>query len=75
MTARGYNMSMDGKPLPADLAGTLDERSREIFRALVESYMESGDPLGSRSLSRMLPMSLSPASKSLTNRDQSGISA
>jgi heat-inducible transcriptional repressor len=24
--------------------------------------MESGDPLGSRSLSRMLPMSLSPAS-------------
>ncbi len=55
-------MSMDGRPLPADLAGNLDERSREIFRALVESYMESGDPLGSRSLSRMLPMSLSPAS-------------
>ncbi|WP_420406826.1 heat-inducible transcriptional repressor HrcA [Hoeflea sp.] len=53
---------MDGRPLPADLAGNLDERSREIFRALVESYMESGDPLGSRSLSRMLPMSLSPAS-------------
>jgi heat-inducible transcriptional repressor len=55
-------MTMISKPASAELAGTLDERSREIFRALVESYMESGDPLGSRSLSRMLPMSLSPAS-------------
>lgn len=55
-------MSMDRTPLPAELAGELDDRSREIFRALVESYMESGGPLGSRSLSRMLPMSLSPAS-------------
>jgi hypothetical protein len=55
--ARGYKMSMDRTPLPAELAGELDDRSREIFRALVESYMDSGDPLGSRSLSRMLPMS------------------
>ncbi len=55
-------MMMNKPPLSAELAGALDERSREIFRALVESYMDSGDPLGSRSLSRMLPMSLSPAS-------------
>lgn len=55
-------MTMNTPSIPADLVGALDERSREIFRALVESYMESGDPLGSRSLSRMLPMSLSPAS-------------
>ena len=41
---------------------TLDERSREIFRQIVESYLESGEPLGSRNLSRILPMSLSPAS-------------
>jgi heat-inducible transcriptional repressor len=40
----------------------LDERSGEIFRRIVESYLESGEPLGSRSLSRILPMSLSPAS-------------
>ena len=40
----------------------LDERSGEIFRRIVESYLESGEPLGSRSLSRLLPMSLSPAS-------------
>ncbi len=41
---------------------TLDGRSREVFRLLVESYLQSGEPLGSRNLSRLLPMSLSPAS-------------
>jgi heat-inducible transcriptional repressor len=40
----------------------LDERSREIFRRIVEGYLDTGEPLGSRSLSRLLPMSLSPAS-------------
>ena len=40
----------------------LDERSGEIFRRIVDSYLASGEPLGSRSLSRLLPMSLSPAS-------------
>ncbi len=40
----------------------LDDRTREIFRSLVESYLDSGEPVGSRSLSRMLPMTLSPAS-------------
>lgn len=55
-------MTIKAPVLPGELSGALDERSREIFRALVENYMESGDPLGSRSLSRILPMSLSPAS-------------
>ena len=45
-----------------DGGSTLDDRSREIFRRIVESYLETGEPLGSRSLSRLLPMSLSPAS-------------
>ena len=40
----------------------LDDRSREIFRRIVESYLETGEPVGSRNLSRLLPMSLSPAS-------------
>jgi heat-inducible transcriptional repressor len=40
----------------------LDDRSSEIFRRIVESYLGTGEPLGSRSLSRVLPMSLSPAS-------------
>jgi heat-inducible transcriptional repressor len=40
----------------------LNERSREIFRQIVESYMATGEPLGSRNLARLLPMTLSPAS-------------
>ena len=39
----------------------LDERSREIFREIVESYMDTGAPVGSRTLSRRLGMELSPA--------------
>jgi heat-inducible transcriptional repressor len=46
----------------SDAVAALDERSKEIFRRIVEGYLESGEPLGSRSLSRILPMSLSPAS-------------
>jgi heat-inducible transcriptional repressor len=40
----------------------IDERSREIFRNIVESYLKTGEPVGSRNLSRIIPMSLSPAS-------------
>jgi heat-inducible transcriptional repressor len=39
----------------------LDQRSRDIFRLIVESYLNDGEPLGSRNLSRLLPQSLSPA--------------
>src|SRR5262249_33388335 len=40
----------------------LNERSREIFRQIVESYLTTGEPVGSRNLSRLLPIALSPAS-------------
>jgi len=40
----------------------LNERSREIFRQIVESYLATGEPVGARNLSRILPMTLSPAS-------------
>src|SRR5215217_8178271 len=40
----------------------LNDRSREIFRQIVESYLATGEPVGSRNLSRILPMTLSPAS-------------
>ena len=40
----------------------LNERSREIFRQIVESYLATGEPVGSRNLSRILPIALSPAS-------------
>ena len=40
----------------------LNSRSREIFRQIVETYLATGEPVGSRNLSRNLPMNLSPAS-------------
>ena len=46
---------------PSALA-QLDQRSRDIFRRLVETYLDTGEPVGSRSISRLLPVNLSPAS-------------
>ena len=43
------------------LAG-LGERPREVFRHLVEAFLTSGEPVGSRTLSQRLPLALSPAS-------------
>jgi heat-inducible transcriptional repressor len=40
----------------------LNDRSRTIFRHIVETYLATGDAVGSRNLSRHLPMTLSPAS-------------
>lgn len=40
----------------------LNERSREILRHVVEAYVATGEPIGSRTLSRKLVNSLSPAS-------------
>ena len=40
----------------------LNQRSREILKQIVESYLSSGEPVGSRNLSRILHASLSPAS-------------
>ena len=39
----------------------LNDRSREIFRQLVEAYLETGEPVGSRTLSRAMEGALSPA--------------
>ena len=47
---------------PASALQTLDRRSREIFRQIVESYLGTGEPVGSRHISRQLPVTLSPAS-------------
>ena len=40
----------------------LDRRSRDIFKQIVESYLRTGEPVGSRTVSRAVPMNLSPAS-------------
>jgi len=44
------------------LSAELGERPREVFRRLVEAFLASGEPVGSRTLSQRLPLSLSPAS-------------
>jgi heat-inducible transcriptional repressor len=41
--------------------GELNERSREIFRLIVDGYVATGEPVGSRTLSRRLSQNLSPA--------------
>ncbi len=39
----------------------LNERSREIFRHIVDAYVETGEPIGSRTIARKLGGTLSPA--------------
>jgi heat-inducible transcriptional repressor len=40
---------------------SLDQRTRDIFRTIVDSYLNEGEPVGSRNIARLLPLSLSPA--------------
>ncbi|MFP4313546.1 MAG: heat-inducible transcriptional repressor HrcA [Alphaproteobacteria bacterium] len=40
----------------------LNERSREIFRHIVTTYLDTGLPVGSRTLAKSLDLNLSPAS-------------
>jgi heat-inducible transcriptional repressor len=39
----------------------LNQRSRDIFRVIVDSYVESGEPVGSRTIARKLGQALSAA--------------
>ena len=40
----------------------LNDRARDVFRLVVESYLGTGLPVGSRTISKMASLSLSPAS-------------
>ncbi len=40
----------------------MNERTRDIFRIVVESYLDSGSPVGSRTISEVSGLNLSPAS-------------
>src|SRR3954468_742309 len=48
--------------LPEDFLSQLNARSQDIFKKIVERYLDTGTPVGSRDLSRMLAVGLSPAS-------------
>jgi heat-inducible transcriptional repressor len=58
-TPTGNSPRMAGRP--AGLPPVLDARSAAVLREIVEQYVETGEPVGSRTLSRLLPMNLSPA--------------
>jgi len=52
------------RPTDTDRASGIEQlnrRSREILRQIVESYVETGEPVGSRTLSRLATNALSPA--------------
>ncbi len=59
------------KPVPRDTVraedqteptiALLNERSREIFRHIVDAFVESGEPIGSRTIARRSELDLSPA--------------
>jgi heat-inducible transcriptional repressor len=55
-------LAQDIPPAAPSSLAQLNERSREIFRQIVESYLTTGEPVGSRNISRIIPMTLSPAS-------------
>lgn len=57
-------MSIERPIVTEAMAGLrqLDQRSRDIFRRIVDSYLTTGEPLGSRNVSRLLSVALSPAS-------------
>lgn len=40
----------------------LTDRARDVFRMVVDAYLESGQPIGSRTISRLPGINLSPAS-------------
>ena len=45
----------------ANLLNEMNDRSREVFRRVVEGYLTSGDPIGSRTLTRSMTEKLSAA--------------
>ena len=53
----------------------LSERSREIFREIVDAYVQTGEPVGSRTLSRRLTVTLSPATirNVMSDLEESGL--
>ncbi len=55
---------MDTSPFPPrpHLPPGLDLRSAAVLREIVEQFVATGEPVGSRTLARRLPMPLSPAS-------------
>jgi heat-inducible transcriptional repressor len=63
MTSASIDLAQRGPSL-----SELDSRAREIFRRIVENYLQTGEPIGSRTISRS-GVQLSPASIRNTMQD------
>jgi len=50
------------KPMSAPPITELNDRARDIFRVVVESYLNTGAPIGSRTIAQLSGLNLSPAS-------------
>ena len=50
-------MNAAAPPPPSGPLADLDERSRDVFRRIVDGYLERGEATGSRTLSRDMPVS------------------
>ena len=48
--------------MPSPPITDLTDRAREVFRQIVDAYIEHGSPVGSRTLSKLSALGLSPAS-------------
>jgi heat-inducible transcriptional repressor len=48
--------------MPGPAIPELSDRARAVFRVVVESYLRSGAPVGSRTIAQLAGLSLSPAS-------------
>ncbi|MCW1918909.1 heat-inducible transcriptional repressor HrcA [Rhodobacter sp. KR11] len=55
--------------IPKSPLSELNDRSREVFRRVVESYLSNGDPVGSRTLTRAMTEKLSAATIRNTMQD------
>lgn len=55
------NVFDPGGSRPLSSFAALDQRSRDVFREIVDAYLKSGEPVGSRTISRR-GVALSPAS-------------
>ena len=58
---RGGLGDLQPGPRPTATVAELNERAREVLRHVVEGYVETGEPVGSRALTRKLTETLSPA--------------
>jgi heat-inducible transcriptional repressor len=49
-------------PMPAPPITELNDRARDVFRVVVDSYLNTGTPIGSRTIAHLSGLNLSPAS-------------